>query len=258
MRNRKFIYLVPLLAAGLLLAACQPGASAGATSTAGGGATAGGGSTGGAAIIISKDILLDPALATDADSKTVNAYLYEGLVTLSGSDVAPALTQAWSVSDDGLSYTFNLRPAASFHDGTPLTAEAVMANFNRWYDPANALHGSGAYAGWAAALFGFKGELGADGRPKSPYDGIEKVDNLTVLVHLNREDPDFALKLTQPSFAIVSPAALAAGAGYGTGAGVSGTGPYKVSEWSDETLVLGPNAAYWNGAPAAGLTFKLQ
>ena len=252
-----------LLLAGLMLAACQPSAATATTASGGGGAVAtapaGGGSAGGGGTSVSKSILLDPALATDADSQMVNGYLYEGLVVDQGGSIEPALAQSWTVSDDGLSYTFQLRPTAAFHSGQAVTADAVIANFSRWFDAADALHGAGAYAGWTAAFNGFKGELDADSRPKSQFDGIEKVDNLTVLVHLNRVDADFLTKIAQPAFAIVDPDALASG-GYGTAGGgtISGTGPYRVASWSADKLELAANAGYWNGAPASGMTFELK
>lgn len=209
---------------------------------------------------ISKDIRLDPANAEDADSILINGYIYEGLVKLESGAPSAALAASWIVSDDGLTYTFNLRPGVVFQDGTPLDADAVLANFNRWFDPADPLRGSGAYNAWKTAFLGFKGEFDANGAPVSSFDGIEKAGNLTVLVHLNRQVPDLLTILAQPAFALVSPAALTAqGDKFGTSeGGAVGTGPYAVGEWTADKLVLQPNASYWGTPPAAGLEFPLQ
>ncbi len=209
---------------------------------------------------ISKDILLDPANADDADSLLLNGYLYEGLVKLEDGAPVPSLAASWSVSDDGLHYTFKLRPGVVFHDGTPLTADVVLDNFNRWFDPDNSLHGSAAYTGWKDVFLGFKGEVDADGVPVSSFDGIEKADNLTVLIHLNREMPDLIEQLSGPAFALVSPAALAEGGDqFGTsGSGAVGTGPYMVSQWTETVITLQPNGDYWGTVPDTGLEFALQ
>lgn len=133
----------------------------------------------------------------------------EGLVTVKDGKPAPALAASWTVSEDGLNYIFNLRTDAKFDDGTPVNADAVVANFNRWFDPNDPAHGSGSYDAWVAAFGGFKGEKDADGKPKSSFDGIEKVDVFTVLVHLNRPYDGLLATLAQPDFGIVNPATFA-------------------------------------------------
>src|SRR5207244_7983452 len=54
----------------------------------------------------------------------------------------PSLATSWDISPDGLSYTFHLRPAA-FHDGTPVTAQAVKLNYERQIDDKNPYHFQG-------------------------------------------------------------------------------------------------------------------
>src|SRR5690606_34488301 len=50
-------------------------------------------------------------------------------------DVVGDLAESWTVADDGMSYTFKLRPNVKFHDGTTLTAEDVKATYDRLRDP---------------------------------------------------------------------------------------------------------------------------
>lgn len=206
-----------------------------------------------ASATVSADIRLDPATVSlgDEDSLTISGFIYEGLVgKASNGQIVSALAESWTMSEDQLDYIFVLRPDATFQDGTPVTADAVMANFNRWFDPDNSLHGDWAYEAWETYFLGFKGDLNSDDTPVSSFDGIEKVDDRTVLIHLNRIVPEFLEYIAKPSFSIINPDALAThGDAYGTSAdSVSGTGPYAVSEWSTDKLVLEPYSDYW-GTP---------
>lgn len=261
------IWLIGVLLAGVVLTACQPATTPTATSpapqptaTSAEVATPVPTEAHPMQPAISKDVLLDPAAAEDADSMTVNGYLYEGLVKVEGGNPAPALATSWIISEDGLDYIFNLRPGVVFHDDTPLNADAVIANFNRWFDPEDALHGDGTYATWQEFFLGFKGETEEDGSPKSSFDGIEKVNDLTVLIHLNRQDEALLINLAQGAFAIVGPNTLTAeGDNSGTAAGsANGTGPYRLSERTDAHLVLAPNANYWGTAPTEELEFPYK
>jgi peptide/nickel transport system substrate-binding protein len=222
---------------------------------------------------ISPDIVLDPALYSDEDSLLVDSYIYEGLVGLDGGgNVVPALAMSWTISEDELDYIFYLRPEVVFHDGTELNADVVVANFNRWFDPEDPLHGTGAYADWEAIFLGFRGEYVDESgtiytREECPegctarasFDGIEKVDDLTVLIHLNRVDPELFPNLALPQFSIASLAALeAAGEDYGTQGNAVGTGAYYIDTWTDEHIILLPNPDYWGEQPEAGLEFPFR
>ena len=52
----------------------------------------------------------------------------EGLVQadFETGNARPGLAESWAISDDGLVYTFNIRPGMVFHDGEPVTAQAVV------------------------------------------------------------------------------------------------------------------------------------
>lgn len=192
----------------------------------------------------SSDLNLDPANLAGANAESAASYLYEGLVRDQDGTITGALAESFTVSEDGLDYIFNLRQGVTFHDGTALTADVVMTNFDRWFDPADANRGTGEYAAWAANFGGFKGEVTEEGKPKSWVDGIEKVDEFTVIIHLNAVDVDFLTKLSNPAFSIISPATFAGGDG--------GSGPYKAGANDGTTLTLEPFAGYWDAAAIPG------
>lgn len=196
---------------------------------------------------LSGDFNLDPAVLTDSDSDslTASSYVYEGLVVMEDGSIAPGIAADWEVSDDGLTYEFTLRPNALFSDGTAVTADTVYANFYRWFDPANALHGDTAsYAAWQANFTGFLGEFDDSGLPLSLFDGVEKVDNLTILLHLNEPVDNLLEILAQTQFSILQPETMAAGC-CTSADGVVGSGPYVIADWIGDTITFTPSETYW-------------
>jgi peptide/nickel transport system substrate-binding protein len=206
---------------------------------------------------LNRSLTLDPALTTDPDSILVSGYLYEGLVRLDANgSPQPALADSWEISDDQLDYIFQLRGGAAFSDGSPLTTDIIVENFNRWFDPSHPLHGNGNYAAWQKAFLGFLGQKGADKRPVSTVDGIQKVDFNTVLIHLNRPEPNLLIYLADPAFSILKTDALAADSAYGgRSSAIVASGPYALSSWTDDGLTLSPNPYYWGEKPQDDLSF---
>jgi peptide/nickel transport system substrate-binding protein len=210
---------------------------------------------------IEKNILLDPANASNADSLLLCGQIYEGLVKLdAGGNPVPAIAASWTISDDKLDYIFHLSPTAVFADGSPVNADVVVANFNRWFMPDSALRFGFAYEPWLQTFLGFNGETNEDGTPKSFFDGIEKVDNFTVMIHLNKVNEDLLSLISQPAFAIANPAVILKD-GDQFGKVVSkgaGSGPYAVFQWTDASLVLVPNEGYPNSTATEALEYPFK
>lgn len=70
----------------------------------------------------------DPHLARNIGAQTVALMMADPLVRWEEGDVVPVLASSWEVSPDGLVYTLFLREGVRFHNGVPLTAEAVRWN----------------------------------------------------------------------------------------------------------------------------------
>lgn len=247
MSYKRIVFPTLILFIGMLLTACGGTGPISGESTQGSAATpavAGTEETGGEDSAPGADLTLDPANLSGENAGNAAAYLYEGLTREQDGAVVGALAESFVVSEDGLDYIFTLRPGVAFHDGSELDADVVIANLNRWFDPADPNRGGGEYAAWAENFGGFKGEAKEDGKPKSWVDGFEKVDKYNFVIHLNAPDADLPKKLTAPAFYIVSPAKFSGGDG--------GTGPYVAASNDGTTLTLEPFAGYWDPASIPG------
>ncbi|HEX3898369.1 MAG TPA: ABC transporter substrate-binding protein [Mycobacteriales bacterium] len=128
---------------GLTAAACSSGSSGGGTAaSSGAGATTtaapvAGGSSGTLHLAFLSDMSTpDPDVFYDIEGNTVILSTYEGLVQYKPgtTTIEPLLAQSYSVSKDGLTYTFHLRHGVVFHDGTPFDSAAAKASFQRRLD----------------------------------------------------------------------------------------------------------------------------
>lgn len=177
---------------------------------------------------------LDPALVDDGESAKVIVNIYEGLVKYApdSTEIEPCLAKSWEISEDGLTYTFQLEEGVTFHDGTPFNADAVKFNIDRQLPPLVTED-----MGYAGFVFG-------------SVDSVEVVDEYTVQINLKEACTPFMANLAMAMGApMVSPTALQNNDNNVNTAPV-GTGPYKFVSWSpSENLVLTRNAEYW-GTPA--------
>ncbi|MCR2793990.1 ABC transporter substrate-binding protein [Microbacterium sp. zg.Y625] len=199
---------------------------------------------------------LDPAFAQDGETFRVSRQIFEGLVgTEPGTaDPAPLLAESWESSEDGLTHTFSLKEGVTFHDGTEFNAEAVCANFDRWYNW-EGLAASEALGYYYNKLFrGY-----ASSPEEAVYASCTADDETTATVTLNQPFAGFIPALSLPAFSMQSPAAMEEFAADEVGGTAeapslseyamghpSGTGPYVFSEWAPgEQLTLTANEDYW-------------
>ncbi|MEO3997916.1 ABC transporter substrate-binding protein [Mesorhizobium sp. CAU 1732] len=180
---------------------------------------------------------LDPHAVTATNDFRILVNMYDGLVRFADGtlEVAPALAEEWTISEDGLTYTFDLREGVTFHDGTPFNAEAVKFNFERMIDENHPFHDTGPFP--LAFFF-------------SAIETVTAVDDTTVEVKLNEPFAPFLSNLAYPTGLMVSPAAVEQH-GKDFGRNPVGTGAYKFAEWqSNQRVVVTRNDDYWDGAPA--------
>lgn len=137
--------------------------------------------------------------------------------------VAPGVAESWTISDDGLTYTFTIREAM-FSDGTPVTVDDVIFSLN-------AMQASPVVSN--AAAF-------------AAVTAIDKVDDRTVQVTLSRPSQNFWRGMGDMS-ALIQPAASADSIAINP----IGTGPYRLVEYvSNSHFEFEANPNYWGPAPA--------
>ena len=133
-------------------------------------------------------ITLDPQNSGYAPHNRVMRSIYDNLTRLnSDQTVSPWLAESWVVSPDRTAYEFKLKPGIHFHDGTPLDAAALKANFDRIAEPKNALSS--------------RVNLG-------PYAGSDVIDPERVRLRLTEPFTPLLRNLSSTKLAIVSPAAV--------------------------------------------------
>jgi peptide/nickel transport system substrate-binding protein len=167
---------------------------------------------------------MDANVWTGTNVARIMRNLYDPLVWQpEGGVFVPGLAESWEVSDDGLSYTFTLRQDVTFHDGTPLNAEAVKATYDRMVDPeSKSLQVS---------------RLG-------PYDRTEVIDDYTVQVFLTEPFVVFLSNMSEVALAPASPTAVT-DLGEDYAMRPVATGPFKIQDWPDDTtLVIERNPDY--------------
>lgn len=143
---------------------------------------------GGAITVTYKDDVstLDPAIGYDWQNWSMIKSLFDGLMDYKPgtTDLVPDLTKSYSISDDGLTYTFKLRTDVKFHNGRTMTAADVKYSLDRVVNPNTQSPG----AGFFASIVGF--EEAAAGNT-SGLSGISIPFDDTVVIQLARPDATF-------------------------------------------------------------------
>ncbi len=183
--------------------------------------------------LVAEPVNLDPAQVTDLNSNRVGRRVVETLVTFpeESTQIVPGLAESWSVSRDGLKYTFKLRRGVSFHDGTPLDAEAVKFSIERQIVAEHPFNKLGKYP-FANYFFG-------------NVKAVEAVDPQTVEFVLKEPRASFLAVMTAGAASIASPTAVKK-LGVDYPLSPVGTGPFKFVSWDrGQRVVLEKNPAYW-------------
>ena len=189
---------------------------------------------GGSVVVgIQQDIdSLDPHKAIAAGTKEILFNIFEGLVKPDeNGNLINAVASDYTISEDGLTYTFTLRDGVKFHNGNAVTAEDVKYSLER---VSGLLNGEVLIAGMQTIT------------------SVTISDDKTVLVTVDSPNPELIYSFTA--------AIIPAGSGEEESAAPIGTGPFSfVSYTPQQNIVLAKNAEYWqNGLPYLDeVTFKI-
>ncbi len=190
----------------------------------------------------------DPAQGPDPNSALALNMIYSGLVRFD-KDLNVIPDQAtWDISSDGRVYTFHLRQALTFSDGTPITAQTYVYTFTRALLPE--------VKSPLAALLEkpIMGASAVSNGKSRVLTGVSAPDAQTLRITLTGPTPYFLEELTNQLFFPVNPELIAL---YGQSAWTEhaagnalGSGPFMVKEWEHNVrMILVPNPHYYGPKP---------
>lgn len=195
--------------------------------------------------ITSDPASLEPGLVKELFSGQLALNLHAGLFTYDAeTNVVPYLVSDYSVSEDGLVYTFQLRDDALWHNGRPVMAEDFKKGWERYLDPnlgaqtagepwQNVVGGNELYAGNADEL-----------------TGVQALDEHTLQVTLIQPSLSFLQSLAVPVMWVVPEESVVPGQPEWVGDPV-GAGPFRFVEWIPNVkVVLEANPDFFLGKPA--------
>jgi peptide/nickel transport system substrate-binding protein len=168
---------------------------------------------------------LDPALSILDAANIIFDFVYEGLTRLDPQlEPQPALAESWSISEDGLTYTFSIRRNVTFHNGRTLEAADIKYSFDRVSDPATA-------------------------SPEATHTRniatIEAPDPATLVITLKSPDASFLTRISQPGLVALPREEVEK-----TGdlqLTMVGTGPFVFQQYTPNTnLTFTRNESYWD------------
>lgn len=190
---------------------------------------------------------IDPQVNYTAQFWQVFAHAYDGLLAFrkvpgpQGNEIVADLAEAVpEPAENGLLWTFRLRPGVRFSDGTLLRPSDAAASFRRLFRVRSPTAGS------------FYGAIeGADACLQAPtacmLAGVVADDTAgTLSIRLSRPDPEFATKLALPHASVLPAASPAADVGT---APLPGTGPYRIVRYDPSTglrLERNPHFREWS------------
>ncbi|MBO7319249.1 MAG: peptide ABC transporter substrate-binding protein [Clostridia bacterium] len=193
---------------------------------------------------------LDPQIISFTGSKNIIANCFEGLVTLNGEgEIVPGCAESWSVSPDGLTYTFRLRQDCKWRvsiyagpliglssketNSLPVTAQDFDFGITRALLPETK-------SPVAKALYCIKNaEKVNTGKADASKLGVRAIDELTLEIELEKADPDFLFTLLEPGCMPCNETFFeATGGRYGLAVKyLIYNGPFYINNWVDDVSV---------------------
>ena len=177
---------------------------------------------------------LDPHVSTATGDKIAFAMMFNGLVrfkpgSINPGEIEPDLAESWTVSDDGLVWTFTLREGVTFHgEYGVLTAEDVVFSLQRAANP----------------------DISSVSSDYAAFESFEAIDDKTVRITLSQPIPSVLGALANYHGGMIVSKAAVEALGEGFNSRPVGTGPFEFAELNEgEFLRLVANEDYFRGTP---------
>lgn len=199
---------------------------------------------------------LYPLNIVDVTGHRIANQVYEGLVKLNQEslELTGGIAESWEISEDGMTYTFKLRPDVKFHNdacfengkGRVVTANDVKYSLDRLCEASSTNVTPTSYFQDHVIGGNEYYKKSVEGKqPDSGVKGVKVIDAQTVKIELKHPFPSMMKILTLPACWVYPPEAVSE---YGDEMRVHavGTGPFKVKTVKEgEVVVLERNHDYW-------------
>ena len=191
---------------------------------------------------------LDPHHASGTWENRIIGDMFMGLTTeAADASVIPGAAESWTVSDDGLVYTFKLRDH-NWSDGAPVTAGDFVFAMQRLLEPETA-------AEYASIMYSLKNAKALNEASMTGMDnlGVKAIDDKTLEITLEYPAPYFLEQLTHyTAFPVPKHKVEELGEDWVKPDNIVSNGPYTVTEWVPNTHVRSEkNEAFFDAANVA-------
>jgi oligopeptide transport system substrate-binding protein len=196
---------------------------------------------------------IDPHVVEGVPENHLILALFEGLVSSDPNTLEPipAVAEQWEISDDGLVYTFHLRPAAKWSNGVPVAAQDFARSYQRILTPSIA----------SKYAYVFSPIVGADDYSQGKLTdftktGIKALDAQTLQLTLNHPAPFLVREMANYPWYPVPIAAVEKaggldrrGSSWTRPENFVGNGPFVLKEWKpNQRIVVTRSPTYWDRA----------
>jgi len=205
-------------------------------------------------VYINEPVAIDPVDLEESEGTQVGQALFDSLATFDYKTmkVGPAAAASWDVNADATVWTFHLVKGATFHDGTPVTANDFVYAWNRLCDPANKSNVS-------YHLAPVQGFDDVQAGKATTLTGLKAIDDTTLQVTLSYSFADFEFVVAHPTLAPVPKADVEKDPKAFAAAPV-GNGPFMmVGSWQhDQGIQVKAYPGYYGTKPHIdGVDFKI-
>ncbi|MCT4607307.1 MAG: ABC transporter substrate-binding protein [Marinisporobacter sp.] len=178
----------------------------------------------------------DPQLVMDTQSAQIAYNVHAGLLLISSTgEITAGIAKSWYIEEDNLTWVFNLRKGAKFHNGKEITAQDIKYTYERLLSPVLKSPNT-----WL--LEQVEGAKGYNEGKEKEVTGIKVIDQYRISIKLTGPYSGFLLNLGQCVCAILSKEE-------GQKGKLTGCGPYRIENIDDEKCILTAFEDYFAGIP---------